>query len=276
MGLFVLPKIIGILNVTPDSFSDGGDFFSPDLALKKARKMIADGADMIDIGGESTAPNSLPVSADEEWLRLKNILPSLLSLGVPIFLDTKKALIARKFFEMGGSLLNDVSGFRVDKEEKIQLFRDFPSARAVLMFSQQKHRAISSSEHFEKDPESVLKDICNFFIAQLSFLEKRGLVRSRFFLDPGMGAFLSHNPDVSFFVLNHLSDLCKLGMEIVVGTSRKSFLAMVSDPKDPKKRLVASVVSALLAAKNGANFLRVHDVQATKEALLTYCAIKNA
>lgn len=270
------PKIIGVLNITPDSFSDGGDFFSPDLALEKARQMIADGVDMIDVGAESTAPSSPPVSAEEEWERLKEILPSLLSLGVPLFLDTKKASVARKFFERGGTLLNDVSGFRIDTEEKIKLFQEFPTAKAVLMFSQKKERAITSSEDFSKNPQTVLEGILQFFTDQLSFLEQQGIARNRFFLDPGMGAFLSQNPQVSFYVLKHLSDLCKFGLEVVVGTSRKSFLAPVSDPKDPKNRLIASVVSALLAAQNGAAFLRVHDVKATREGLLTYYSVENA
>lgn len=274
--MYRFTKIVGVLNITPDSFSDGGDFLDATLALQRAKKMREEGADIIDIGAESTAPHNAEISEQEEWERLENILPVLLSSGIPISLDSQKSGIWQKFLELGGNMINDVSGLGRTEEEqqkKIELLQKFPNVKIVVMFS----RDISSPDP-ENLKEAIIPEISAFFQQKMSLLEKNGISKSRIILDTGMGGFLSKNPEISFHVLRNFSEFsgCKdQGCELYLGTSRKSFLSEVSQNASPDKRVISSIVSSVLGIQNGADYVRVHDVHEMKIAMNTLKAIQN-
>lgn len=259
-------QIVGVLNITPDSFSDGGNFLSPENALARAEEMLKEGADIIDVGAESTAPHNTDISEQEEWERLQNILPILLEKKIPISLDSQKPVTWEKFLELGGEMINDVSGLGKNKEEqrKISLLQKFPNSKIVIMFS----RDISAPdpENLEKN---ILPEIFEFFCQKILLLENAGIQKSRIILDPGMGGFLSKNPEISFLVLKKFQKFLELGCELYLGTSRKSFLSEVSQTNSPEKRVISSVVSSLVGVQNGASYVRVHDVKEMREGLET-------
>lgn len=261
-------QIMGVLNITPNSFSDGGNFLNSEKALKQAKKMIDEGVDILDIGAESTAPNTLPISAKEEWNRLSPILPNLIGLTqkkkIPISLDTSKSVIAQKALEMGVDIINDVWSFRDSHMPSV--IASHPSAKIILMFSKEE-----SSFH-NQSPTNIIENISHFWKNRITRAKQAGIKEKNIILDPGMGGFLSPDPEVSFAVLRNLETLKEefSPYKILVGTWRKSFLREVSHPSDPKKRLIASLVSSLIAAKNGADILRVHDVAEMVETRKTW------
>jgi dihydropteroate synthase len=260
------PLIMGVLNVTPDSFSDGGEYFDISKALRRAEEMIEQGADLIDVGAESSTPNSPEVPMEEEWRRLENILPELQKRKIPFSVDTWKAEIAKRALENGAIIINDVTGLRGDPE-MVSVLRNYPEAGIVIMYAKDES---ARTTFLDIQVEDIVQKISSFFEERLKFCEEQGIKRSRIILDPGMGAFLSSDPEKSFEVLRRLEEFQKFDCPILVGTSRKSFLRNVSDPKNPKNRLIASVVSTLIAYQNGARILRVHDVKETKEGIETW------
>jgi len=267
---------MGVLNVTPDSFSDGGRFLDSETALKQAEKMLHDGADIIDIGAESSAPGSEKISVDTEWSRLSPVLSGLLKVkkkNIRISIDTWKSAIGEQAIALGADMINDVTAFRGDPQ-MWQLAKT-SQAKFVVMYSKDNSARTTMTAVTYDDP---LQTIIAFFREFLARAEKQNIDPQRFILDPGMGAFLSADPNVSLVVLRRLQELKSAfpDNKILIGTSRKGFLRVVSGQKIPKQRLIASVVSALIAAQNGADILRVHDVQETREALDTDFLIKNA
>lgn len=252
---------MGIFNATPDSFSDGGQFLDVDCAKKHLTEMVAQGADMLDIGGESTAPNSVAVSEEEEWSRIKDFLPHAVSLGVPVSVDTWKSSIARCALENGATFINDVTALRGD-QDMANVLAKF-SASVILMYSKDNSPRTTLSPYAYDDP---LETIGDFLEERISYAVSAGIDPENIILDPGMGAFLSSDPAVSFEVLSRLSELKVRFPEqsLLVGTSRKGFLC---PNRPPQKRLIASVVSGVFAAERGADILRVHDVSETREAL---------
>lgn len=258
---------MGVLNCTPDSFSDGGDFISPANAVAQAQQMIAQGASIIDIGGESTAPHATKVSAEIEWGRIESVLRNIADLSINVSLDSYKAEIWEKALSINPFLwLNDVSGLQTELEKKIALLKRFPLSRVVVMFSR--------SLPYKSDSLPLLLDsIDMFFQKTLTFLLENGISLERIILDPGMGGFLSPDPKASFCVLQNLSRFQKYKCPLLIGTSRKSFLREVSHPSDPKQRQIASVITSTEAWKNGASIIRVHDVLETNEALQTLSAL---
>lgn len=254
-------QIMGILNITPDSFSDGGDFVSSKNAVIQAKKMRELGADIIDIGGESTAPHSQKISAQEEWKRIKKSIIELHNNSIPLSVDSYKSEIWKKAVLIDEKIIfNDVSGLRVETDTKIKILQKNPQTKVIIMFS----RNIT-----QKDPDNIMEEIIEFFNKQLHLLEQAGIEKNRIIIDPGMGGFLSQNSQISFEVIRNLQILERYNCDILVGTSRKSFLRNVSDKHNPKNREIASVITAIESAKNGANILRVHDIKSTKEALET-------
>ena len=269
------PKIMGILNITPDSFSDGGMFLEPKKALEKAKELLEHGADIIDIGAESTAPHNTPITFEAEWERLKNILPILIEKHIPLSLDSYKSGIWEKALEIEPEypfMLNDVSGLKIDTKEKISILKKYPQTKVIIMFS----RDISLPDPLNLT-ESIISEITTFFEHQTRKLLDAGIEKNRIILDPGMGGFLSKNPAVSFGVIAQMKELKKLGYKILVGTSRKSFLKEVSCSSKSSGRTIPSVVTALECMKNGADILRVHDVLETIEGVKTVqaLAVKN-
>lgn len=257
---------MGIFNATPDSFSDGGRFFDVSSAQKRLEEMVVQGADILDIGGESTAPGSPAVSEEEEWNRIEALLPYAVSLGVPVSVDTWKSVIARRAFQNGAAIINDITAFYGDANMP-QVIAEF-SASVVLMFSKDRSpRTTLNAPQYD----DIIRTIGDFWEERITVAVSAGIDPQNIVLDPGMGAFLSSDPAVSFEVLARLPELKKRfpKQKILVGTSRKGFLKRANPTASPEHRLIPSVTSALLAIEHGADIVRVHDIPETREALTT-------
>jgi dihydropteroate synthase len=251
--------VMGVLNITPDSFSDGGEFLDPTRALAQAEQLAADGADILDIGAESTRPyGSTPISADEEMARLAPILPAIARLGVPISIDTMKADVAAWALDQGAAILNDVWGLHRDPAmAKLAAERGVP---IVVMHNRD-----------EADPAiDIMRDIIAFFERSFAIADKAGLPHDSIVLDPGIG--FGKTPEQSMIALARLGELSRFGRPILVGASRKRFIASVS-PSEPRQRIGGSLAAHLLAVQNGARIIRAHDVFETVQALRVTAAI---
>jgi dihydropteroate synthase len=253
------PAVMGVLNITPDSFSDGGQFITPDLALAQARRMIAEGADIIDVGAESTRPyGSQPVSHDEEMRRLKPVLAAVVALGVPVSIDSMKSSIVAWALDSGAAIANDVWGLQ----------RDSDMARVVAA-----HNAPVIVMHNRDKPDDaidIMQDIAAFFERSLEIAAKAGIAAGHIVLDPGIG--FGKTQEQSMIALARLDELRTFGLPILVGASRKRFISTVV-PSEPKERLGGSLAAHLIAARGGARIIRTHDVADTVQALRVAHAI---
>jgi dihydropteroate synthase len=255
------PAVMGVLNVTPDSFSDGGQFLDPDLALAQARRMIAEGADILDVGAESTRPyGSTPVSADDELARLQPVLVQLVALGIPVSIDTMKARVAEWALGQGAAIVNDVWGLQ----------RDPDMARVVAA-----HAApvIVMHNRDSADPAiDIMADFAAFFSRSLEIAANAGIPAAHMVLDPGIG--FGKTPEQSMTALARLDELQQFGCPILVGASRKRFISTVM-PSEPQQRLGGSLAAHLIAAQGGAQIIRAHDVAETVQALRIRAAIED-
>ena len=256
------PAVMGILNVTPDSFSDGGQFLDPDLALAQARRMIAEGADILDIGAESTRPygSATPVTADDELARLQPVLAPVVALGIPVSIDTMKARVAEWALGQGATIVNDVWGLQ----------RDPDMARVVAA-----HGApvIVMHNRDSADPAiDIMADLTAFFSRSLDIAAQAGIPTAHVVLDPGIG--FGKTPEQSLTALARLDELRQFGCSILVGASRKRFIATVT-PSEPQQRLGGSLAAHLIAAQGGAQIIRAHDVAETVQALRVHAAIED-
>ena len=255
------PRVMGILNVTPDSFSDGGNFLSPDAAVAHAQQMITEGADIIDIGAESTRPYGGPVavSAAEELRRLEFVLPATVRLGRPVSIDTMKATVAAWALDRGAAVVNDVWGLQRDPEmaEVIARYR----APVIIMHNRD-----------AADPRiDIIADIAAFFERSLAIAARAGVRRDSIVLDPGIG--FGKTPEQSMTAIARLDRLKVFGLPLLVGASRKRFIdAVMAAP--PDQRLGGSIAAHILAVKRGAAFIRAHDVAATVQAMRVMAAIE--
>ena len=254
------PQIMGILNVTPDSFSDGGQFNAPDQAIARTKDMIAQGATIIDIGGESTRPGSGFVEIDEEIARTKPVIAAVApEIEVPISIDTRKAPVAAAALQAGAALINDVSGFTFDAE-----LAPLAAAgqRPVCVMHAQGDPAT-----MQDDPsyDDVLLDVYDFLAMQVDQLEALGISRDQIVVDPGIGfgKTLQHN----LALLARISLFHSLGCPILLGASRKRMIDAVANVPDTAKRVPGSLALALQSISQGVQFLRVHDVAETKQAM---------
>ncbi|GIL41526.1 dihydropteroate synthase [Roseiterribacter gracilis] len=248
------PLVMGIVNATPDSFSDGGQFFDPDAAIAHGRSLRAQGADLLDIGGESTRPGATPVDAHEEQRRVLPVLRALCADG-PVSIDTRNASTMRAALDAGASMLNDVSALTYD-----------PDARAVARDAQvpvvlMHMRGTPQTMQAQAQYADLLLDVLDELEARIDQAVAAGIDRARLVIDPGLG--FAKTPEQSALLLARVGMLHGLGLPILVGASRKRFLATLGATGD---RLGASVAAALEAARQGAAILRVHDVAATVEA----------
>lgn len=254
---------MGVLNVTPDSFSDGGRFFDPERAIDHARRLVAEGADILDIGAESTRPygGAVAVPADEERHRLEPVLPAVLSLGVPVSIDTMKAAVAAWALDAGAAIANDVWGLQHDPDmARVVAERGVP---VIVMHNRE-----------AADPSiDIMADIAAFFSRSLAIAERAGIARDKIVLDPGIG--FGKTPEQSIIALARLDALKTFGLPILIGASRKRFIDSVS-PAPPDRRMGGSIASHLFAAASGAAIVRVHDVAETVQALRVAAAIERA
>ena len=255
---FPRPSVIGVVNVTPDSFSDGGVNFDPDDAVATARRMVEEGAAIVDVGGESTRPGSGGVSADEE---LRRVVPVLERLdGLPLSIDTSKAEVARRALALGAELVNDVTALRGDPRMAEVVAES--GAYLCLMHMQGEPRTMQADPRYD----DVADDVKAFLAERLAAAVAAGIPEQRICLDPGIGfgKTVEHN----FELVRRLSDLIALGRPVVVGFSRKSSLGrLLGDPTATTGSVAASVGAAVAAYERGATLLRVHDVREHVEAL---------
>ncbi len=263
------PVIMGILNVTPDSFSDGGRYADPRRAIEHGLEMAEQGADIIDIGGESTRPGAEPVPEDEELKRVLPVVEALSSkLKIPISIDTYKSRIAERALKAGASIINDISGLGFDP----MLAKTAASHRSglVLMHIQGSPRNMQDDPHYEE----VVSEVRLGLASAMEQAIKEGVEPEKIALDPGIG--FGKNLEHNLKLLNNLKSLAMLGRPIAVGASRKSFIGRLGGGESPRDRLPGSLAAAVAALKNGANILRVHDVSETRQALTVARAIWGA
>lgn len=259
------PCVMGILNVTPDSFSDGGSFFKADAALEQARQMVREGAAMIDVGGESTRPGAKPVSAAEETTRVVPIIHALAAeLPVPVSVDTSKPEVMRAAVAAGAGLINDVLALQLPGA--LEAARD-AAVPVCLMHLRGEPRTM------QRDPvyEDVVAEVLGFLLRRVEACLDAGIPRSRLLIDPGFGfgKTLEHNLQL----LRELERFLELGLPLLVGISRKSMIGTLLDrPVD--QRLYGSLAAAVLAAQAGAAIVRVHDVGPTVDALRIVQAVR--
>jgi dihydropteroate synthase len=256
------PLVMGVLNVTPDSFSDGGRFLDPAAAVAQARRMVEEGADIIDIGAESTRPygDAKPVDAAEERRRLEPVIDAVVALGVPVSIDTMKAEVAAWALDRGAAIANDVWGLQRDHAmARVVAERGVP---VIVM-----HNRDAAGETID-----ILADIDDFFARTLAIAEAAGIARDRLVLDPGIG--FGKTPAQSLQALAGITRLARFGLPILVGASRKRFIDFVS-PAPPDRRLGGSIAAHLLAVLDGARIVRVHDVEATVQAIRVAAAIRS-
>ena len=255
------PAVMGVLNITPDSFSDGGAFIAPESALTQARRLVAEGADIIDIGAESTRPygGSQPVTAEDELRRLEPVLSEVVALGVPVSIDSMKSAVVAWALERGAVIANDVWGLQRDSGmADLIAGRDVP---VVIM-----HNRDSADPSID-----IMIDIAAFFSRSLDIAAKAGIANEKIVLDPGIG--FGKTPEQSMIALARLGELRSFGLPLLVGASRKRFIATVT-PAEPQQRLGGSLAAHLIAAQNGARIIRAHDVAETVQALRVAAAIE--
>jgi len=257
-------KIMGILNITPDSFSDGGKFNEKAKAIEHAKKMVEDGADIIDLGGESTRPYSKPVSANEEISRISPLIDEIVSLPVPVSIDTYKPEVAEFALKHGVKIVNDIYALR--QEGMVEVVKRY-NAGVVLMHMK------GDPSNMQDNPiyENVVSEVIGFLRDRALYALGNGIRKDFIVIDPGIG--FGKNVEHNIAILKELQSFKSLGFPILIGLSRKGFIGEILK-KNVNDRLIGSISSALYAAMNGANILRVHDVKETKEAIKILEAIR--
>ncbi len=258
--------LMGVLNVTPDSFSDGGRYADPSLAIERGLALRALGADWVDVGGESTRPGSEPVGAEEELRRILPVVQSLVAQGVPVSIDTYRASVAEAAVGAGAGLVNDISAF---SDPAMAPLVARAGVAALLMHMQGSPKNMQKSPHYS----DVVLEVRAFLAGRLEAAERQGVPRARLGVDPGIGfgKSIEHN----LALLGRLRELTDLGAPVAVGVSRKSFLGAITGNPDPGGRLAASLSAAVCAYQQGARLFRVHDLKETRDALMAAEAVKS-
>ena len=267
------PRLMGILNITPDSFSDGSLFFKMDAAIAQARKMIADGADWLDIGGESSGPDSTEITQDEELQRVIPLIKKIREVSeIWISVDTWKSEVARKSLEAGADAVNDVTALRGDTE-MVKVIAEY-KVPVILMFS--KDRSARTSRQ-DSDYVDVVGTLKSFFSERLKFADSNGIDKSQIVLDPGMGFFISGKAKYSFEVIQRISELHEFELPLLLGPSRKSFLAGITKGRSlnfSERDIPCATVSSI-ALWQGVTLLRFHEVEQGRKLIDTIKALKS-
>jgi dihydropteroate synthase len=256
---------MGVLNVTPDSFSDGGRFVDPAVAVAHGLRLVAEGAALVDVGGESTRPGAAPVPVEEELARVEPVLDGL--RGIPVSIDTSKAEVARRALELGSELVNDVTALRGDPAMADVVAGG--DAFLCLMHMRGEPRTMQVAPQYD----DVVGDVLAFLEERLAFAVESGIPEERICIDPGIG--FGKTPDQNLELLRRLDELLVLGRPLLIGVSRKSTLGRVAgDPKATTGSAAASVAAAVAAYTRGASLIRAHDVRETVEALRVAVAVE--
>ena len=259
------PHIMGILNVTPDSFSDGGHFFNSARAVSRALQMAEQGADIIDVGGESTRPGSEPVPLDEELRRVIPVIEGIRQRSnVLISVDTYKAEVAEQALQAGADIVNDISAARFD--EKMAAVVKKYDCPLVIMHMQGTPKTMQEQPFYD----DVIQDISDFFVERMNILSKQGI--SKIILDPGIG--FGKRVSDNLKIIQSFHEFKKLGQPLLIGLSRKSFLGRILD-REVDQRLAGTLAANLLAIQSGAHIVRVHDVPETLDLIRTFHAVKS-
>ena len=257
------PLLMGVINVTPDSFSDGGLYLNTAAAVAHARQLIAEGADLLDIGGESTRPGAVPVTLDEERRRVLPVLEALADAGVPLSIDTQKPELMREAAAAGAAMINDVNGF----EAQGALAAVAAGHCAICIMHKQ-----GSPQDMQQSPQytDVVTEVRDYLQQRVAAAQQAGVSRERLLVDPGFGfgKTLNHNLEL----LRRLDEIAAPGVPVLAGLSRKSMIGKLTG-RDTGDRLAGSVAAALFAVQRGAAIVRVHDVAATRDALAVWGAV---
>ena len=262
------PKVMGIVNVTPDSFSDGGQHAGTSAALRHCEELIADGAHILDIGGESTRPGSPAVPLEEELARVLPVVREAVKLGVPVSVDTYKPEVMRAVLDLGADIVNDIWALR--QGDALDVVASHPRCGVCLM-------------HMHRDPQTmqvapmegdVLPQVAWFLQERARALSELGIARERIALDPGIG--FGKTVEQNFALLGRQAELLTLGYPLLAGWSRKSSLAAATGRAVPAERMAGSIAAALLAVEWGARVVRVHDVQETVDAIKVWSAAQHS
>jgi dihydropteroate synthase len=258
------PLIMGVVNITPDSFSDGGKFLPADAAIAQANRLVAEGAAILDLGAESTRPGAVPVTEDEELARLLPVLEALRGLDVPVSIDTRRSRVMREVLSAGASMINDIEALSGPGS------LDAASASGCgvcLMHKKGDPATMQRDPHYD----DVVAEVADFLAARVAAAESAGIARDRIVVDPGFGfgKTAAHN----LALLRNLKRLAAPGLPVLAGLSRKSTLGALTG-RPAAERMPASIAAALLAAQRGATILRVHDVAATRDALAVWRAVE--
>ena len=255
------PVVVGILNITPDSFSDGGEFLDPGAAAEHAATMLDEGADILDVGGESTRPGSDPVSQEEEIQRVIPVLERILSVRpeAVISVDTYRSGTATAALEAGASLVNDVTALRDDP--RIASVVQEAACPVILMHMQGEPKTMQKEPHYE----DVVREVRDFLAERAEYAVAAGIRPENVILDPGIG--FGKNLDHNLDLLRNLDAIVDLGFPVLIGASRKSFMEKITGVQEARDRVSGTVATTVLAYERGATFFRVHDVRANREAL---------
>ncbi len=260
--------IMGVVNVTPDSFSDGGRYLDPRKAIKRAGEMVEEGADIIDIGGESSRPGSDPVGLDEELKRVMPVIEEIApKLGVPVSIDTYKSEVARRALDGGAEIVNDISALNFDpRMAELIAQRDVP---VILMHMRGTPKDMQENVHYH----SLISEILVYLRESITRAEAAGIDPKKIIIDPGIG--FGKSVEDNLRIIRHLAEFKVLGKPILLGTSRKSFIGKILNA-EVEERLAGSIASAVVGIINGANIVRVHEVKEAKRAVLLTDAIRFA
>lgn len=261
------PLVMGVVNVTPDSFSDGGLFLDADAAIAHARRLVEEGADILDIGGESSRPGADPLPLEEELRRVLPVLKGCVALGKPVSVDSYKPEVMQAAVAGGAAMLNDIWGFRRPGAFGAACAAAREGVALCIMHMQR------DPQNMQRDPyyEDVVREVSDFLRERIAAFEAAGVPHDQLVSDPGFGfgKTVQHNLQL----LRNLKQIADLGVPLLAGLSRKSTIGAITG-RGPGERLVGSVAAALIAAQNGATILRVHDVAATRDALAVWAAVR--
>lgn len=260
--------VMGVINTTPDSFSDGGVHYSPEVAVESALRMIEDGADIVDVGGESTRPGSSPIDVDEEIRRAVPVVRELCRRNpdAVVSIDTRRKAVAEAALEAGAQIVNDVSGFR-DDPELIPLVRE-SGAAAIVMHMLGRPKTMQKNISYESFPG----DVVDFLRGRIDELERAGIDPEKIVIDPGVG--FGKTFDQNLILINRFNEFSELAKPVLLGASRKAFIGAILDEPEASRRVLGSVAVAVAGVLRGADIVRVHDVAETVQAIRVADAIR--
>lgn len=263
------PLIMGILNVTPDSFSDGGLYLSPDRAVDKGLAMVAQGADTIDVGGESTRPGAPEVRPEEEIRRVCPIVRALAAaMDIPISVDTRKSIVAEAALSEGASIVNDVSGLRFDDNMAATVARFKAGYIGMHM------RGIPATMQSMTDYDNIMLELKSYFRAMIQAAQAKGIGEDHIMIDPGIG--FGKTAEQNLLIIHRLAELADFGRPVLIGVSRKSFIGKITQVEEPCRRIWGTAAAVAVSVYNSAHVVRVHDVEEMRQVCALAAAVRDA